>query len=851
MSRQIAVLFLLCFWISSAQKRNGNSSVTVPQLSLSDYLKPLDSLYGFQFSYINQITDSILIPSIPYPKSVEKLIINLEQQTSLRFERLDETHGIVRPYQPEDTFDICGRVVDFNGTIVPFTQIYVNDASTQTESGINGNFQFSKVHYNSRIYVRMDGRMVRQVPATYFLPKGCERIEIQPLQQNLDPVLIREYISRGITKKGQQIRMMPNQFEVLPGITEPDVLQTIQLAPGIQNPFETATGLYVRGGSPDQNLITWNGIKTYHQGHLFGMLSSFNPQITKDVTFYNKATPVQYGNRVSGVLAIRTEDDVINSFSGSVGSTMTHADAFVKIPLIEDKLSVELSGRRSFTDLWQSYTYDRLFDRVFQNTKIISDEEVQPLRNDFFFSDFTAGLQARPTEKDLFTVNAIYAKNDLDFKSQNNTDFFSDVLTTANEGYSFSWKHYWSEYSYLTSRATLSRYGLRYAFETNANEQNSISIATKSNFVEDWTGYTRFVHHWNERHQWDLGYEFSSNRIRYLFTNETPDFILTLDQDSSVQLLNSAFTSYTYDNENGFLATAGIRAVHYSNPEALRFEPRAYIEKEILPRWNINTSAEVRSQGVSQIQESVVSSLSLENLIWTAAQDSVFPIIDSYQFTLGTTFKPKNWLIDVDAYYKNIENITTLTSGFLNPIDDEFHLGRSEIRGADLFIKKKWKTYKSWFSYAYSDTRNRFDDVNNDKYFVGNWNIQHTVRWSHFVTLKNLQLSLGWAWHTGKAVTEVTEIKEPNQPIRFDFEAINGGTLPEYHRLDFSARYMLIPKSSKRLRYQFGMSLSNLYGKRNLLNREFRPSPGLDNQLLINEVFGLNFTPNLSVRLFW
>jgi len=131
----------------------------------------------------------------------------------------------------------------------------------------------------------------------------------------------------------------------LPGLTEPDVLQSIQLLPGVQSPTETAAGIYIRGGTPDQNLVLWDGIKIYHSGHFFGTISAFNPYITEDVKLYKSGTKARYGNRISGVIDITSDYDIPEKIEGGFGSNMTHADAYLSATIGKSS-AVIISARR-------------------------------------------------------------------------------------------------------------------------------------------------------------------------------------------------------------------------------------------------------------------------------------------------------------------------------------------------------------------------------------------------------------------------------------------------------------------------------------------------------------------------
>ena len=256
--------------------------------------------------------------------------------------------------------------------------------------------------------IKKPGYKQREVKVSTIFDTVCIDLFLTNTVEILDEVLIQEYLTKGITLDKKVVQIDIEDVAVLPGLTEPDILQSIQLTPGVNSPFETASGLFVRGSVPSQNLVLWNGIKTYNQGHFFGLLSAFNPYVVKEVNFAKSGVSAYYGDRISGVVDITSDTDVLDRFSGNAGFNMINADIVVNTPIIKDKLSLQISGRRSFTDLLETYTYDQYADRVFQNTLIAEDSRLDNAKNDFFYTDYSANLVAQISNVDKLKVNALY-----------------------------------------------------------------------------------------------------------------------------------------------------------------------------------------------------------------------------------------------------------------------------------------------------------------------------------------------------------------------------------------------------------------------------------------------------------
>lgn len=844
-------VYILLLGISAFSQEKASYIIDTDSVELSAVLLSLEEQYHVKFSYLDAIlTQKRVSLKTTKDTTIEEVIGQLEKQTQLKFEITGNNFITVRTYSKNDTHSICGYIFDENNEPLEKIRVFVKASRTNITTDEKGYFENTEVPFNTPVLISAPGFRQKVINSSEFVREECNTIYLIHAVETLDEVIIQEYLTKGITQDKRVINIDLKDIEILPGLTEPDILQSIQQTPGVNNPFETASGLYVRGSAPNQNLVLWNGIKTYHQGHLFGMLSAFNPNVVKEVDFSKSGVSAKYGDRISGIIDIKTEDKVAERFSGSAGFNMINADAVIHTPIIKDKVSLQVSGRRSYTDVFETFTYKQFADRVFQNTTIAETVELNDAKNDFFYADYNANLIAELSEVDKIEANAIYSKNDLDFKRSDTTMSFNDNLVTENEGYNISWKHQWSPILGMKASSYFTSYLLNYEFITR--DSGSITeTESKKNSVKDLGAALDFSYNISDYQKLLGGYQYANNKIRYAFVTTTPTYELILDQDNRSLNTHSIYGEYKYEIPNSFYLSAGLRFNNYSELDKSFVEPRIFLQKNLSKFWEINATAEYRSQAVSQIRESVVSDLSLENQVWTLANKEQFPIITSYQFTLGSSFKKNKWYFDIDGYYKQIDDITSLTAGFINPIDNTYHNGESTVYGIDVFLKKHFNNYKTWVSYSYINTTNKFDDINNNESFPGNWNIEHTIKWSHFYKINNFQFSLGWLWHTGKAFTNVDGVDESGELVVLDFGEINGNNLPIYHRLDFSAIYDFKLKSTSPINYRLGLSILNLYDRENLLNREFRTTNSLDNRFINDDITSLGITPNLSFRILW
>ena len=275
--------------------------------------------------------------------------------------------------------------------------IEVLGSSVATVTDLNGTFSLSRIPRKAVVRIRHIGFKTRYVTAEELVSSDpCQTLLLGVSYQELEEVVIYKFLTTGISKQTDgSIEINSAEFGILPGLIEPDVLQTVQALPGIKSIDETVSDINIRGGTNDQNLILWDGIKMYQSGHFFGLISAFNPYLTDKVSIIKNGTSSQYGDGVSGVIIMETNNEIDPIFHGGAGFNLISGDAFGQVP-IGDKLAIQFSGRRSVTDFLNTATYDEFSDRAFQDTqiKVSNNNSTANIVQDenFYFYDFSGKL---------------------------------------------------------------------------------------------------------------------------------------------------------------------------------------------------------------------------------------------------------------------------------------------------------------------------------------------------------------------------------------------------------------------------------------------------------------------------
>lgn len=662
--------------------------------------------------------------------------------------------------------------------------------------------------------------------------------EVEPLlQEQLQEVLIDCFLSKGIKKNNNQIQLFPQKIEALPGVTDTDIMLSLQQLPGVKSPNETASGLYVRGGSFDQNLILWDGIRMYHPGHLYGMISAFNPNVQQTVNYQNKGTDARFGERLSSIISIESTDKISDKTIVKAGINALNADAYVQTPILKDKFGLQLAGRKSYTQWLQTPTFNALADKVFQNTQFKDFND----RNKFGFEDFSAKLNYRLNEQTDFSVTGLWIDNQLDFNTIDRSVTQNQKMNISNQGYSFVWNQ---QYSHRFSQRLLMHYsGFVFNYrKTKFPTETTFEQFEKRNRVTDSGAEISWKFKASEELQFEAGYQLSGYDISHSFNSLNQDINIQLDQKQGFNRTHNLYVSAKYEFKKWLFQT-GMRYSRFSVLSSENFEPRIFVQRKLNASWTWQGSYEQKSQLVSQVRESIVNDLSLENYVWVLADNQVYPLQKSRQYTSGLIFKTGSWVFDADFYYKTATGLTSLTFGFLNPFDFGTHQGQSFTKGIDVLIQKNTRLGRIWMTYSYQDSQNRFDGVNEEQYFPNNADIKHALSLSFFRKWNRFSLTGGWFWHTGKPYSEL----DSNNKVT----GFNTQRLPVYHRFDVSGIYEFAHQ--KHWSAKTGFSIYNLYNRKTLLGREYErqyATAGSLNttQYKLQEYYSLGFTPNIFVR---
>lgn len=807
-------------------------------MGLIPYLKIVETNHNVVFSYENDNLKFVVVQKHEHLKSLEDHLQYLRDFTVFDYVLQTENNILVIPIS--DSKNVCLNLANQITTELVANAI-VKYKNFSFRSDTEGRVDLPLFSEMENVRVHAEDFISQEYTVDVHQP-DCFDLFMSPFYQALDEVFLTNFLTRGIQKIASgEIEINYEEFGLLPGLVEPDVLQTLQALPGIISRRESVSYLNVRGGTHDQNLFLWDGIKMYSTSHFFGMISAFNPYLTQTVKLVKNGTSAKFGDGVSSLIDMKTSRAIADNLKASVGVNFINADALVEVPL-SPKSSVEFSSRHSVNSIWESPTYNQYFDKVFQNTEVTNFETpTSQQNNDFSFFDATINYKLKLSDQDFFRLNLIYAEDDFNldrFDAENeliNTRT-SDLAKTNLAGGIF-YERAWtdktkSQIQFYTSQYTLDAENTNLLNQQSLEQKNKIDeIAFKLNFQ------TRLMPNLGL----ESGYQFNETGILNSQRINVPDFF---SETQNSILTHSLYAQLNYQSDNKRLnLNLGGRLNHYSKFDKFIAEPRFNMSYQFIKDLFFEVLAEQKSQVTSQTVDLQTDFLGVENRRWVLSDPGIRPIIESQQISAGLNFVKPKWFFNLDFYYKKVEGITTQGQNFQNQFEFSQTHGRYNVRGFDVLINKNFDPFSGWVSYSLSENNYRFDELMPSS-FHNNLDIRHVISTGLSYENKGLKISSGFNWHSGAPTTLISE-NQDNLPQSIQYETPNSARLKDYFRLDISSTYTF--NIFKNIKAMAGLSLLNVLDTRNIYNQFYLIDQGENIQNFRQN--GLGFTPNMMLRL--
>lgn len=600
---------------------------------------------------------------------------------------------------------------------------------------------------------------------------------------------------------------------------EKDLLKTIQLLPGIKSAGEGNSGIFVRGGSTDQNQIILDEANIYNAGHLFGFFSTFNSDAIKDIAVYKGGMPAQYGGRLSSVLDVRMNEgnNQNTSVSGSLG--LISAKLNVEGPIQKDKSSFLITGRRTYADL---------FLKLDEKNK----------NNQLHFYDFNAKLNYELGKKDKLYLSGYFGKDVLGINNQFTTNWGNGTGTLR-------WNHIFNSRLFLNTSVIFSNYN--YEFKVK-NGTNDIRIFSQ---IRDWNLKQDYQYSINNKNNLRFGWSSIYHIIRPgEITGNSTSSINDKIQDKRYSFENAIYASNVFKPNKNLSITLGARLSSFNvmgggnffdiDEKGKIIDTTVYAKGAVVktyynlePRVSVgymlsgNTSIKAAYTRNAQYMHQITNSNGSNPLDkWASTSNIIQPQI-SNQFSLGyySNILLNTYEFTAEAYYKEMDNVLDYRNGadlFLNEtVEAQLLFGKGRAYGIEFMLKKKTGNLTGWISYTLSKSERKINGINNNDWYNATQDRTHDIAIVGIYQLnKKWTLSGNFIFYTGSAVTFPTGKYQVNGQTAYYYSSRNADRMPNYHRLDFGATMQL--KKTKKWTKELVFSLYNVYGRENAYAINFR-----------------------------
>ncbi len=730
----------------------------------------------------------------------------------------------------QSSFILAGNVLDAKtGEPVAGASVYVEKLGIGTVTDQYGYYAISVPRGRHILGIQSIGmRDTRRQIAIYG--EGKMNIDLQGQVMTLKRVIVSAQKLNNVrsTQMGVQkidiktIRQVPVAFG------EADLIKVMLTLPGVKSVGESSTGLNVRGGSTDQNLILFNDATIYNPSHFFGLFSAFNPEVVKDVQLYKSSIPASYGGRLSSVLDITGREGNKKEYSGSAGIGLLTSRLELEGPLKKDKSSFILGGRTTYAN-W-------LLNAL--------PEQYKNSRASFY--DFNLNISHEIDRK-----NSLYVTG---YMSRDRFNLNSDTLYGyGNQNISLKWKHGFSNKLNLVLTTGFDRYNYDIASTKNPLKAYDLSFSVNQSNLK-----AKFNYFLSSKHTLEFG--LSSIYYKLLPGSYLPkgsSSLVISDRVNPEKALESAlFISDRYAISPALSLEGGIRfsLYDYLGPQTLNiyapglprttdnvtttrsYSPGAIIntysgpEYRISARYSFSDSFSVKAGFNTQRQYIHL----LSNTAAMAPTD-IWKLSDPYvkpqhgdQFSLGfyKNLKSNTIEVSVEVYYRNIRDYLDYKSGanlvMNHNIETDVFNTRGKAYGAELLIKKMTGKLNGWISYAYSRTFSKMDDplageiINGGQYYPTSYDIPHEAtlvgnyRFTH-----RYSFSFNATYNTGRPITIPIANFYYSGSERTLYGDRNGYRIPYYFRSDASLNIDGNHKVHQKTHNSWTLGVYNLTGRKN------------------------------------
>ena len=739
---------------------------------------------------------------------------------------------VVKPVIAQQKHTISGYIKDAEtGEELIGATIYIKELKTGGITNVYGFYSLTIPSGKYTIDYSYIGYTTQSIEIN-LVQSIMNNIELSTTATSLEEVVISAEAADKNIKSSEMsvVKLNPKEIQTIPVIFgEQDLLKTIQLMPGVKSAGEGNSGFFVRGGSADQNLIYLDEAPVYNASHLLGFFSVFNSDAIKNMKLYKGNAPAKYGGRLSSVLDIKMNEGNSKKLGVSGGLGLISSRLTIEAPIIKDKGSFIISGRRTYADFLLTYSSEDLI----KNTTL-------------YFYDLNMKANYRINNNNRIFLSGYFGRDVFGFSDMMKTDWGNATATLR-------WNHLFSDKLFLNSSLIYSKYNYVIGFSGIGDLIDIQSGIQDFNLKED---FQYFINPENTL-------SFGLNCIYHTFmpgelSSSDESFINSQIIDEKYAIESAAYISHKFDISNSLKLTYGLRysnfavigpgnvytfndedeitdTVSYNNGELIKnygqLEPRISVNYILNEQTSIKTSYARNTQYIHLLSNATSST---PTDLWLPSSSIIKPQIAD-QIALGyfRNFNDNMFETSVEVYYKNLQNQIDYKNGadiLLNDkVESQLVFGKGHAYGVEFLIKKRTGKFTGWIGYTLSKTERTFDEINDGAWYPAKQDRTHDISIVSMYNLtKRWTISATWIYYTGDAVTFPSGkyvVDGLTVPMYTDRNAYR---MPDYHRLDLGFTYVNKDKINKRKnrkkKYEssWNISVYNVYARKNAYSIDFR-----------------------------
>lgn len=730
----------------------------------------------------------------------------------------------------QNTVTVAGYVKDIaTGEPVVGASVYVEKTKTGVSTDQYGYYSLSLP--KGRYVLNVQSIGMKDTRRQFVLyADGRMNIDLQSTVLTLKRVIISAQKINNV--KGTQMGLQKIDIKTIKQVPvvfgEADVLRVVTTLPGVKTVGEASTGLNVRGGAADQNLILFNDATIYNPSHFFGMFSAFNPEVVKDVELYKSSIPARYGGRLSSVLNINSREGNKKNITGSAGIGLLTSRLDVEGPLIKDKSSFILGGRTTYANWLLNLLPDQ-----YKNSKAS-------------FYDVNLNISHEFNKKNTVYLTAYLSHDRFNLNSDTSYAY-------GNKNISLKWKHVFNNKMNSLVTAGYDRY--EYAISSEKLPLNAYQLGFDIN-------QSYFKVHFNYYLSSKHTLEFGLNTLHYKLHPGSyrplgsKSLVVPVEVQAEQALESALYLSDHYNISSALSVDAGIRYAVFNNtgPQnvniyapglpktegnilgTVAYSKGKFIKTYAAPEYRLSLRyAFTDSFSVKagyNTQRQYIHSLSNTTAmtptdIWKLSDPNIKPQQgDQVSLGLYKNFKANTIETSVEVYYKHMKNYLDYKSGAVlvlnNHIETDVIGTKGKAYGVELMVKKLTGKLNGWISYTWSRVLLKMDDpaagelINRGNYYPANYDKPHDItaignyRFSH-----RFSISLNATYSTGRPITLPVGVYNFAGSVRTLYADRNAYRIPDYFRTDFSMNIEGNHKVHQRTHNSWTIGVYNLTGRKN------------------------------------